>query len=98
MIWRGDTGLFARLDATLRDEFYFDAGHDQKSRSYELVHARAGYEGERWLVELWARNLFDEQYAVRGFYFGNEPPNFPTELYIRQGDPQQLGITFEKRF
>jgi iron complex outermembrane recepter protein len=35
---------------------------------------------------------------VRGFYFGNEPPNFPNTLYIRQGDPRQIGVTVDMRF
>ncbi|MEX1266992.1 MAG: hypothetical protein WEA08_08710, partial [Woeseia sp.] len=63
-----------------------------------LANVRAGYAGERWSAEFWARNVFDERYAVRGFYFGNEPPDFPNELYIRQGDPRQVGITIERRF
>ena len=39
------------------------------------------------------RNLFDERYPVRGFYFENEPPDFPTRLYLRWGDPRQAGVT-----
>jgi outer membrane receptor protein involved in Fe transport len=44
------------------------------------------------------RNLFDERYPVRGFYFGNEPPDFPTRLYLRWGDPRQAGITARYSF
>ena len=98
LIYRGDRGFFARIDATARDAFYFDVSHDQRSKAYELVHARAGFEGEHWLVEIWARNLLDERYAVRGFYFGNEPPDFPATLYTRLGDPRQFGVTLERRF
>ena len=97
-VYRGRSGFFARLDATARDEYYFDVSHDQKSQAYELVNARAGFEGENWIIELWVRNLFDEQYAVRGFYFGNEPPDFPPELYTRAGDPRHAGLTIERRF
>ena len=91
-------GLFARVDASMRDDFYFDVSHDERSRSYELVNARIGYRSDTWSAALWARNLFDENYAVRGFYFGNEPPDFPNTLYTRSGDPRQVGITFDKRF
>ena len=98
LVWRDDSGFFARVDATMRDKIYFDVSHDQDSNAYELVHARAGFEGENWLIELWARNLFDEQYAVRGFYFGNEPPDFPPTLYTRDGDPRHAGVTIERRF
>jgi len=62
------------------------------------VNGRVGYETDRWSVQLWARNLFDRRYAVRGFYFGNEPPNFPDTLYTRAGDPRQLGVTFDMNF
>ncbi len=97
-IWRSGNGFFARIDAAARDAFYFDVSHNQKSRAYELLHARVGYEGERWLVHAWGRNLTDEYYAVRGFYFGNEPPDFPPTLYTRAGDPRQVGVTIERRF
>ena len=98
LVWRGASGYFARVDATAQDEYYFDVSHDQKSEAYELVHVRAGFEGENWLVEAWVRNVFDEQYAVRGFYFGNEPPDFPPTLYTRAGDPRHAGVTIERRF
>ncbi|MGI9221874.1 MAG: TonB-dependent receptor [Woeseiaceae bacterium] len=92
------SGFFARVDYSARSDFYFDVSHDQKSESYELVNARIGYESGSWAVQLWARNLFDEDYTVRGFYFGNEPPDFPPELYTRFGDPRQVGITFDVDF
>ena len=96
--FRHPNGMFARLDVTARDAFYFDVSHDQRSQPYELVNGRVGYETDRWSVQLWARNLFDRRYAVRGFYFGNEPPNFPDTLYTRAGDPRQLGVTFDMNF
>jgi outer membrane receptor protein involved in Fe transport len=96
--YRHPGGLFARLDVTARDAFYFDVSHDQTSQPYELANARVGYQADNWSVQLWARNLFDRQYAVRGFYFGNEPPDFPNTLYTRAGDPRQLGVTFDMSF
>lgn len=97
-IYRFADGWYARVDASARDEFYFDVSHDRKSEPFELVNARLGYEGETWSAELWARNVFDEAYAVRGFYFGNEPPDFPPTLYIRRGDPRQVGVTVDINF
>jgi outer membrane receptor protein involved in Fe transport len=96
--YRRRDGLFARLDLSARDEFYFDVSHDQKSERYALANARVGYETERWTAQLWMRNAFDENYAVRGFFFENEPPDFPTRLYVRRGDPRQLGFTVDMRF
>ena len=98
LVYRHERGLFARLDATAKDEFYFDVSHDQKSGAYELLNARIGFENEDWKVSFWVKNLLDKKYPVRGFYFGNEPPDFPNTLYVRPGDPRQLGITLERRF
>jgi outer membrane receptor protein involved in Fe transport len=96
--YRHPAGFFARIDMTARDAFYFDVSHDQTSWSYELFNARVGFEAERWSMQLWGRNLFDRDYAVRGFYFGNEPPNFPDTLYTRFGDPRHIGVTFDMHF
>lgn len=97
-LFRFTENLFARIDVSGKDEFFFDVSHDQKSESFSLTNIRVGYETERWTAQAYARNLFDEEYAVRGFYFGNEPPNFPTELFVRQGDPRQVGVLFEMRY
>lgn len=97
-VWRGATGWFARADITARDAFFFSDSHDQRSESYSLTNLRIGYEGDTWRTDVWVRNLFDEYYAVRGFYFGNEPPNFPATLYTRAGDPRQVGVTIERSF
>jgi len=96
--YRDASGWFARVDATAKDAFYFDLSHDQKSAAYEVVNARVGFSADSWTAQLWTRNLFDEQYAVRGFFFGNEPPDFPATLYTRLGDARQVGVSFEKRF
>lgn len=96
--YRHPQGFFAGVDVQAKDEFYFDISHDRKSDAYGLVHARIGYESDRWSAKLWARNLFDQDYAVRGFFFGNEPPDFPNAVYTRAGDPRNAGITFSWEF
>jgi iron complex outermembrane receptor protein len=96
--WRHRAGWMARLDLSGEAGFYFDTSHDQRSDSRFLVGLRTGFQAERWSVELWGRNLLDERYPVRGFYFGNEPPDFPTRLYLRWGDPRQFGVTARYSF
>ena len=46
----------------------------------------------------WVKNLFDEYYSLRGFFFGNEPPNFEDKLYERHGDPRNLGLSIQYVF
>jgi outer membrane receptor protein involved in Fe transport len=93
--WRSARGFMARIDVTAVDAFYFDVptDHDQKSRAYALVHLKAGYEAERWSIHAWLRNAFDKDYAVRGFFFSNEPPEWNEKLYMQKGDPRQFGLT-----
>ena len=90
---------YARVDVSGKDEFFFSDSHDQKSETYSLTNLRVGYEADIWSVSLWARNVFDKQYAVRGFFFGNEPArNFADTLYTRQGDPRQFGLSFDYHY
>ena len=62
-----------------------------------MLDLRAGREWGAWSVEAWCRNVLDEEYAVRGFYFGNEPPDFAQTLYTRLGDPRHAGVTVKYR-
>ena len=96
--WRHPQGWTWRADVGGQDAFYFDASHDERSRPYSLLNLRAGYEAPAWSVHLWLRNALDERYPLRGFYFGNEPPDFPARLYVRLGDPRQAGLTAAIRF
>ena len=86
-------GWFARLDINAIDAYYFDISHNQQSDAYQLVNLRLGKQWGAWGLSAWIRNLFDEDYATRGFYFGNEPPLFENTLYTRFGDPRTYGLT-----
>ena len=92
--WTPGRGWMARADVLGSAAFYFDTSNDQRSNAYTLVNLKAGYESSRWSVYAWGRNVFDEKYAVRGFYFGLEPPDFADRLYIQRGDPRLAGVTF----
>jgi len=85
----------ARANVEGKDEFYFSDRHNAKSDSYALVNASIEYAIESWRVNLWGRNLFDKEYAVRGFgSFGNNPGNgYITETYIQQGEPRIVGLS-----
>ena len=97
--WRHPRGWVARAGVTALDGFYFDVPpNDTRSSSYVLTNLQFGFEAQRWSAMLWGRNVFNEVYAVRGFYFGNEPPNFDNKLYIQRGDPRQVGVSFHYSF
>jgi len=86
-------GPRARLELTGMDGFYYSQSHDQRAPAHRLVNAQAGYAGRGWAATLWCRNVLDERYPVRGFYFGLEPPDYPDRLYVAYGDPRQIGCT-----
>ena len=91
-------GWFGGVNVTGKDSFFYSSGHDQKSGAYELVHARVGYRFEQLTLTAFGRNLTDERYAVRGFFFGNEPPDFPNTQYVRLGDRRQIGMRLDWHF
>ena len=96
--YRSRGGFCGRLEASAMDDFFFSDGHDQRADAYRLLHGALGYRWRQWTVNLWGRNLLDERYAVRGFYFGLEPPDFEDRLYKSYGDPRQFGVTLSARF
>jgi len=93
-------GFYLRVDLEGKDDFYFSDRHDVKAPSQDLLHARLGYDAERWSIALWGRNLTDEDYAVRGFgSFGNDPrKGYALEPYYQYGDPRQIGVSANYRF
>ena len=91
--YRNENGWFARFDISAIDSFYFDISHNQKSEAYQLLNLRIGKQWKSWTLTAWARNLLNEDYATRGFYFGNEPPAFENTLYTRFGDPRSVGVS-----
>jgi iron complex outermembrane recepter protein len=97
--WRHPTGWNARVGLTALDRFYFDVPpNDTQSHAYMLTNVQFGYETARWSALLWSHNVFNREYAVRGFYFGNEPPNFENKLYTQRGDPRTVGVSFHYSF
>ncbi len=112
----GDTGLSALLYADARVTSDYNTGSDlfpQKGQdSYAVINARAGIRGphQRWSVEVWAQNLFNQDYAQVAF---NTPfqagataapfvdPRFPGGRQLFSAflaEPRTYGITGRFRF
>jgi iron complex outermembrane receptor protein len=98
MTYQGDTGWFARADFNGSDGFYYSNSHNQKADNKDLLNLKVGYQANTWAVYAWGRNVLDESYSVRGFYFGLEPPNYEDTLYKHLGDPQHFGVTAQFDF
>ena len=91
--WRAPQGPFLRLDLQYADAFFFSDSHDQRATACTRAALRAGHATPRWNASLWLRNALDDDCAQRGFFFGNEPPDFPDKLYVQPIDPRQIGLT-----
>ena len=82
-----------------KDSFYFSDSHGVQSNAYHLINANLTYTWEDWKLMLWGRNLNDEDYFVRGFYFGNDPRDgYIAKGYTQLGEPARLGATLNLDF
>lgn len=112
----GDSGLSGLVYVDTRVTEGFNTGSDlfpQKEQpSFVVVNARVGLRGpdQIWAVELWAQNLFNEDFTQVAF---NSPfqaggagapfvdPQFPGNRQIFSaflGEPRTYGITLRSRF
>lgn len=91
--------LLLNISIEGKDSFYFSDSHDKQSDAYELLNASLTYSQDEWDVSLWARNLTDEEYQVRGFNFPNDPRDgYSTQGYTQLGEPAVFGVTFNYNF
>lgn len=82
-----------------KDEFYFSDSHNEKSESVALLNASVAYLADDYQVKVWARNLTDENYANRGFYFGNDPRDgYTAKQYTQLAEPLVFGVTLDYQF
>lgn len=81
-----------------KDSFYFSNTHNQKSKAYALLNLKIEKSFGALSIECWAKNILDKRYAVRGYYFGNEPPTWDNKLYKQNGVPRTIGIGLKGQF
>jgi outer membrane receptor protein involved in Fe transport len=96
--WKIYENFEFHLDITGKSDFYYSDSHNNQSDDYVLTNLNFYYKQSNFTYNFWVRNLFDKYYSLRGFYFGNEPPNFEDKLYERHGDPRNLGISIQYEF
>ncbi|MDE2304224.1 MAG: TonB-dependent receptor plug domain-containing protein [Gammaproteobacteria bacterium] len=97
--WSDPRGPYARIDITGMGGFYYDLPpNPTRSHPYGLANVKVGWRRGRYDVNLWVRNLLDKNYTVRGFYFGDVPPDFPNQVFTQLGDPRTFGAHLTLRF
>lgn len=97
--WFINNEISAQVSLMAKDSFYYSYSHDESSDSTVLANANLTYSGDFINVTLWARNLTDENYGVRGFYFGNDPRDgYTAKNYEQFGEPMVIGLTLDYLF
>jgi iron complex outermembrane receptor protein len=83
------------IELTGKDRYFFSDRHFVSSQTRHLINAHVIWHAHHWSAKLWARNLTDETYFVRGFgTFGNDPrKEYVTEPYLQYGEPRMLGLS-----
>jgi outer membrane receptor protein involved in Fe transport len=112
----GDTGLSGLFYVDSRLTSDYNTGSDlfpqKEQSSYALFNARIGIRGpgERWALELWGQNIFNQNYAQVAFNSpfqegartaGFTDPQFPGGRQIFSaylGEPRTYGLTGRFRF
>ncbi|MBC8196880.1 MAG: TonB-dependent receptor [Candidatus Marinimicrobia bacterium] len=98
LYYNHNSGLFINGNITSKDDYYFSDSHDEKSNRYSLVNMNIGFHKNNFTISIWGKNITDQRYAVRGFYFGLEPPNYEDKLYLSYGNPREIGIKLSYQF
>jgi outer membrane receptor protein involved in Fe transport len=94
-----DCGFFATIDVAGRGDYFESNNHDEKRDAFTNVNASIGYTRNDWTVSLWARNLLDERYTQRVFFFGNDPATgYTPARYESLAPPRQIGVTLSREF
>lgn len=91
-------GFFADAELVGRAEQYDSNNQNEVRTAFHLVNLNFGYTWRAWTLSLWAKNVFNERYQKRVFFFGNEDPDYIETRYEDRADPRQIGATVSYRF
>ena len=84
------TGLFGSLELVGSDNYYESNSHAEKRSSFAVVNASIGYRYDNWTLSVWSKNLLDEEYEERIFFFDN---GFGDQRYESPAAPRTFGVT-----
>ena len=96
------TDVTASLSIEGRDDSYFGYYHNGMLEGYDIVNANLRWRGSNLSINVWGRNLSDENYSTHGLYFGADPRDdfgfWSNQTYRQFGAPRTFGIDFEFQF
>ena len=96
--WIWDRLRFA-IDVDASDRERYGYYHDGTIPRSTLVSASLTRMLGATEIQLFARNLLDEDYAVHGLFFGNDPrAGYLPERYLQDGEPRLVGLSLRHTF
>ena len=90
--FRLENGFYANVEAQGSDSYFESNSHDEQRESYATVNGAIGFKYDNWDLTLWGRNLFDEGYQDRVFFFSN---GYGAQRYEAAAAPRQIGATLK---
>lgn len=106
----GDWDWFTRTDVLYQDAQWVGVPNQAKVPAHTYVNLRMGIDSERYKIELWAKNLLDNDEPVSAFrdVFFNNTRNgvtsnlsgdlFPFRMSVRHPTRRTLGVTARIKF
>jgi outer membrane receptor protein involved in Fe transport len=93
--YSAESGAFGSIALAGRDAYFESNSHLQQRDAVATVNASAGYQFENWRISVWSKNLLDERYASRVFFFDNGDGE---HRYEALANPKQIGATLSYEF
>jgi iron complex outermembrane receptor protein len=96
--------LTAAAEIQGKDKFYYSDSHNYQSQRYNLVNARLTYRKLNYEFVIFANNLLNKEYGVRGFDFGSWDPDprsgdgFDETQFQQLGTPRVIGLSLRADF
>ena len=94
--------LNAQLEFEGRDAFFYSDSHNYRASDTHRINLRLRYQTGAYEVQVYANNVTDEDYGVRGFSGWDADPRsgdgFDEQSYQQLGAPRVLGLTVRLDF
>jgi len=97
--WQMTDAVALALNYQYKGGFYYSDSHAFKAKAAELVNARLSWQLQDLTLSVWARNVLDKDYGVRGFYFANDPRDeYSHKEWQQLGEPRRVGVSASYQF
>jgi iron complex outermembrane recepter protein len=96
--YQPELGFFGNFEFVGKAAHLESMSNGEERSSFDVLNTSIGYRGKDWSITIWARNLLDEGFDRRVFFFGNEDPLYTPTRYTSMADPRQIGLTARYQF